>query len=150
MDEKNYAEDFVNAVQGQKPTARRGLPPLHPRENDRWVNLAAEDTEMEPAVANSPNLLDLPKQKISVHYRQFQLNDPAQVAELEQIVNHCVSKRGWILAREEWDLDTKGNKIVTLKYLEVEKIKKRAAKEKEEAGVEKIPATPAFGDDEVI
>lgn len=146
-DEKNYASDFVNAIQGS--TAQRGLPPLHPHENERWVDLAAEDTGLDSSVANSPNLLDLSKQRIFVHYRQFQLNDPAQVAELEQIVNKCVStKDGWVLAREEWDLDAKGNKIVTIKYLEIEKIKKRKTK-KEEAGATAIPIAPA-SDDEIL
>lgn len=130
-DEKNYADDFINAVQGQTPTARRGLPPLHPREGDRWVNLAVPDTNVEPTDTDSLNLLSLPKQKMLVRYRQFQLSDPEQVAELEEIVNNCISKRGWILAREEWDIDARGNKIVTLKYLEVldKNPKKEKAKE---------------------
>lgn len=140
-DEKNYAEDFANAIQGQKPTARRGLPPLHPREGDRWVNLASESKSVGPedTEPDSPNLLELPKNKrMVVRYRQFSLTDPTQVAELEEIMNNCVSKRGWILAREEWDIDAKGNKVVTLKYMEVLDL----GKKKEEAGAG-LPPTPA-------
>ena len=142
-DDRNYAEDFTHAIQGQKPTGRRGLPPLHPREGDRWVNMStdapATPEEAEEA-RGSPNLLELPKTKqMVVRYRQFALNDPTQVAELEDIVNSCVSKRGWILAREEWDIDAKGNKVITLKYIEV---LDKGKKNKEEAGAG-TPPTPA-------
>jgi len=144
--EKNYADDFANALHGQTPTARRGLPPLHPREGDRWVNLAADDGALPPgeeANTASLNLLELPKTKqMVVRYGQFSLNDPTQVGELEEIMNNCVSKRGWILAREEWDINAKGNKVVTLKYIEVLDKGKKAKEAKEKAGAG-LPPTPA-------
>lgn len=134
-EKENYADDFSHVLQGQKPNSRRGLPPLHPREGGSWVDLAQEGVgpvnPEEEAAGSSPNLFKLPKNKqMIVRYQQFSLSDPSDREKLEQVVNNCVSKPGWILAREEWDIDKSGNKIITIKYIEVvEKAKKKPVKD---------------------
>ena len=106
--------DFVNAFQQPVPRPR-GLPPTHPA-GGRLVSDVPLQDEQE-----SHNLFTMPKRKLRVRYKRFNINEPLQVAELDDIMTKCITTgSGYIVAREEWSLDGEGNRIVDLKYVEPE------------------------------
>ena len=124
-DARNFANDFFDAISGQEPSAQqRGLPPLHPSENDKYVNLGRDDRTAGDA-SGAQNLFEFTKNKnMKVRIKQFYLSKPEDVEEYEKIENDCLEK-GWILAREEWNFDVKsGSQVVTIKYIETAPKKK--------------------------
>jgi hypothetical protein len=130
-DARNFANDFFDAINGQEPSAQqRGLPPLHPSEKDKYVNLGRDDRTASDSGAQ--NLFEFTKNKgMKVHIKQFHLNKAEDVEEYEKIENDCLEK-GWILAREEWNFDVKeGSQVVTIKYIETAP-KQKAKKESRE------------------
>lgn len=120
-EDKNYASDFVDALNSNQPTAgRRGIPKMHPREeNVKFVDTMI--TQLGAGLARGQgehNLLEMPKRGYKTRYKQFNLAYESEAMKLEEIVDKCLSTPGWVLAREEWDTNKDGEKIVTVKYLE--------------------------------
>lgn len=116
MAKSNIASDFADAIQGEQDNnVQRGLPPLHPKEKEKWVNLAEE--EPVPGLPDH-NLLQLPKRKLKSRLRRFCVSDEEQVEEYEKIQDKCLEGNGWILAREEWTTDKDGETFIIVKYLE--------------------------------
>jgi hypothetical protein len=116
MGKTNVADDFTEAIhKEQDADVQRGVPPLHPKEKGKWVNLAEE--EPIPGLIDH-NLIQLPKRKLKARLRRFCVSDPDQVEEYEKIQDKCLEGKGWILAREEWTTDKEGETYIIVKYLE--------------------------------
>jgi hypothetical protein len=130
-DSRNFANDFFDAISSQEPSAQqRGLPPLHPSGNDKYVNLGRD--ERTASDSGVQNLFEFTKNKgMKVHIQQFRLDKAEDIEAYEKIENDCLEK-GWILAREEWNFDVKsGTQVVTVKYIETTP-KQKAKKENKE------------------
>lgn len=118
MADENRATDFANALnqeteRGQEP---RGIPPLHPKEREKWVDLSQE--EGAPPGMPDHNLFQLPKRKLRACYRRFDLSEEAHIEELEEIQALCLAGNGYVLAREEWVTTKEGDTFAIVKYLE--------------------------------
>lgn len=121
---KNVADDFAGAIEGvQGGNVPRDLPALHPKEREKWIDLAEE--EPLPGVTDR-NLLQLPKRKLKSRLRRFCVGNDDEVEEYEKIQDHCLEGKGWILAREEWVHDKSGETFIIVKYLEPQEDKKEA------------------------
>lgn len=123
MEDKNYATDFVDALNSNQPgTGRRGIPKTHPSADysvkyiDTAINKLGED--LANTRRGEQSLLEMPKRGYKTRYKQFNLAYESEAQRLEEIIDKCLSSPGWILAREEWDTNKEGEKIVTVKYLE--------------------------------
>lgn len=128
MAKSNVASDFADAIQSEQDNnIQRGVPPLHPKEKEKWVNLAEE--EPIPGLPDN-NLLQLPKRKLKARLRRFCVGDEEQVEEYERIQDRCLEGKGWILAREEWTTDKDGDTFIIVKYLEPQDDKKGSGGEK--------------------
>lgn len=100
--------------------------------NDFYSWVAQQKQSESPFYPPHPSALDqlpqvqLPKGKYEVFYRQFNLAHQDQVKELEETVNRCLASPNWVLIREEWSNDHQGNRIITIKYMHVERPKKKS------------------------
>jgi len=117
MPNDNIATDFSNVMnqESERGQGPRDLPPLHPKEREKWVNLAEE--EPLPGMPDH-NLFSMPKRKLRAQYRRFNLGDELEVEELAEIQTRCLEGNGWVLAREEWVTDKEGTTFAIIKYLE--------------------------------
>jgi hypothetical protein len=117
MPNDNIAGDFAEVLnqETERGQEARGVPPLHPKEREKWVNLEEEDPL--PGMPNH-NLFQMPKRKLKAHYRRFDLSDELHVEELENIQNLCLAGNGYLLAREEWETNKDGETFAIVKYLE--------------------------------
>jgi len=123
---ENYASDFASVIEevqnGQKPP--RDIPPLHPKEREKWVNLAEEDPlpGMSAASNTEHNLLTLPNRKLSAKYERYSFGDPLAMERLEEIQSRCLQAgSGYFLTREEWTHDKDGETYILIKYMVDEK-----------------------------
>lgn len=129
MPNDNVASDFADALnqQTEQGQSSRGLPALHPKEREKWVDLSKE--EGAPAGMPDHNLFQLPKRKLRACYRRFNLADPDHIQELEEIQALCLTGNGYMLAREEWINTKDGDTFAIIKYLEPADAPKRSLPE---------------------
>jgi len=121
--------DFVDAIGAAINATDRAqpeeIPPLFPtpdRIQDRGPTLPTDPTE-DASSGVDP-------QQLEAKYQRFDLADPLDVEQLENI-NNRILKEGWLHAREEWVHTKSGSTYVILKYL-INHKKKRVAQEKRE------------------
>ena len=117
--------DFANLM--DQMSADQEMPPVHPGRHEE-----VSDSEVQANIDRKfgRGMFHM-RQKFRCQYGLFDMSDPEQREELENMVNNCLQKK-WLMAREEWQHLQDGRTMVSVKCLIPEdKLNKKKARDDE-------------------
>jgi hypothetical protein len=102
--------DFAKLMDSMEPDQE--MPPVHP---GRHVEISDSEVEANIDRKFGRGMFQM-REKFRCQYGLFDMSDPEQREELENMVNNCLQKK-WIMAREEWQHLQDGRTMVSVKCL---------------------------------